>query len=53
MKDKKTADIPFYAHEAEMARMERINRRLLVATVSAAALLIINNIVWFVATYLH
>lgn len=53
MDNKNVTTIPFYAHEAEMARMERINRRLLVATVSAAALLIINNIVWFVATYLH
>ena len=36
MKDKKTADIPFYAHEAEMARLERINRRLCIAVVALA-----------------
>lgn len=36
MNNKNVASIPFYAHEAEMARMERITRRLCIAVVALA-----------------
>ena len=36
MDNKNVTTIPFYAHEAEMARLERINRRLCIAVVALA-----------------
>lgn len=36
MKDKKIAQIPFYVHESEMLRMERITRRLCIAVIALA-----------------
>lgn len=39
-------DIPFYAFEAEMARYERIIKRLLTALAVAIALIFVSNIAW-------
>ena len=36
MDNKNVTTIPFYAHEGEMARLERINRRLCIAVVALA-----------------
>lgn len=36
--------LSFYVHESEMARMERINRRLFIALIIASIALACNNI---------
>lgn len=36
--------LSFYVHESEMARMERINRRLFIALIVASVALFCNNI---------
>ena len=41
-------DVPYIAFEAEMARHERIIRRLLIALIVAVALLFISNVAWLV-----
>lgn len=36
--------LSFYVHESEMARMERVNRRLFIALIIASIALVCNNI---------
>jgi hypothetical protein len=40
------ASVPYIVHEGAMVRLERNNRRLLIALVVALAFLLINNCVW-------
>lgn len=40
------SDIPYIAFEAEMARHERTNKRLIIALIIAVALLFASNIAW-------
>ena len=44
MEEMKT--IPFIAHEADMARMERITKRLTITTIICIALLVVTNLYW-------
>ena len=39
-------NVPYIVHEADMARMERANKRLSVLAVIAVALLFISNALW-------
>lgn len=49
MEEKKTvAQIPFIAYEASMARMERTQRRLWVATLVMIGLLAGSNLAWII-----
>lgn len=43
MKDKEIAHIPFYVHEADTARLERITRRLCFAVMALA----VSNVICF------
>lgn len=38
--------IPFIVHEADMARMERINKRLLIICIVLIMLLFVSNVAW-------
>ena len=46
----KQASVPYFVHEAQMARMERIIRRLFVTIVVTVAvtliMFIVNNVIW-------
>ena len=42
------ATIPFFVHEAAMARMERINRYWFIAFLVAVAILFVTNAAWIV-----
>lgn len=44
MEEMKT--IPFIAHESDMARMERINKRIMIITIILIVLLITTNMYW-------
>ena len=41
-------DIPYIVHEGAMARMERSNRRLLIALAISMVVMLLNNIAWLV-----
>lgn len=41
-------DIPYIVHEGAMARMERSNRRLLIALAISVVVMLLNNIAWLV-----
>ena len=41
--------VPFIAHEAGMARMERTNRRLFIVVIVSIALLFASNAIWLYA----
>lgn len=40
------ASVPYFIHEGQMARMERIVKRLIILLVAAIALFIVNNVIW-------
>lgn len=44
----KKKDIPYIVHEGAMARMERSNRRLLIALAISVVVMLLNNIAWLV-----
>ena len=44
----KIATIPFFAHESAMCRMERINKRLVIAVVVGVVALIATNAAWLI-----
>ena len=46
MADKELASIPFFAHEAETSRLERMNRRLWILLVVLVLALIGSNLAW-------
>ncbi len=52
MDDKKVPEnVPYIVHEGDMARLERSNRRLLIALIAALIVMLLNNIAWL--TYNH
>ena len=44
-------EVSFQVHEADMARMERNNHRMLIALVAVVVALLVNNAMWIVYTY--
>ena len=44
--NEKQACVPYFIHEGQMARMERIIRILAALLVASIALFIVNNVVW-------
>ena len=44
--EEKQASVAYFIHEGQMARMERIIRRLIVLLIVAIVLFIANNVVW-------
>ena len=48
--EEKQASVPYFIHEGQMARMERIIRRLIVLLVATIALFIVNNVFWMLYT---
>ena len=49
--DNERNDVSFQVHEADMARMERNNHRMLIALIAVILALLVNNVVWIVYTY--
>lgn len=47
MNEDKTAMIPYFAHEGEMARAERLNKRLWILCLILILLLAGSNVFWF------
>lgn len=45
---KDAVNIPYFVHEGVMARMDRCNKRLLGALVTAVSALLIDNIAWLI-----
>ena len=48
MEDKKPENVPYIVHEGDMARLERSNKRLLIALIAALIVMLLNNIAWLV-----
>ena len=44
--EKKPAEIPYFLHEGEMCRLERINKRLQIACCIAVAAIVLSNAAW-------
>lgn len=42
----KQASVPYFIHEGQMARMERVIRILAALLVAAIILFIVNNVIW-------
>jgi hypothetical protein len=55
MENEKVADVPYIIHEAEMARMERVNTRLFWAWVVTLILLIgcVAGFIWYEAQFVE
>jgi len=53
MENEKVADVPYIVHEAEMARMERVNTRLFWAWVVTLILLVgcVAGFIWYEAQF--
>lgn len=45
MEDKRPESVPFIVHEGDMARLERSNRRLFIALVTALVVLVTQEII--------
>lgn len=48
MSNKEMAQIPFYAHEGEVTRLERINKRLWIAVLIVFAAFVLSNLAWII-----
>lgn len=48
MNDRDAAMIPYFAHEGEMARMERMSRRLWIAVILLIVMLVGTNLAWVI-----
>ena len=48
MVDKEVASIPFFAHEAETARLERVNRRLWLTLLVVFLAFVGSNLAWII-----
>ena len=48
--EEEIATVPFYIYEGAMVRAERYFKRLLLALITALALLVINNVAWMYYT---
>ena len=55
MENEKVADVPYIVHEAEMARMERVNARLFWAWVVTLILLVgcVAGFIWYEAQFVE
>ena len=47
-KDREVCTIPYFAHEGEMSRMERIVSRLIVVIILLIVLLVGSNVAWVI-----
>ena len=47
----KIPPVPYIAHEAELARMERVNKRAAIMTVAMAVLAVVTNVIWALHFY--
>lgn len=45
---KDVAQIPFYAHEGEVTRLEKINKRLWIAVLVIFAAFVVSNLAWII-----
>ena len=41
-------NVPYIVHEGDMARLERCNKRLLIALIAALVIMLLNNIAWLI-----
>lgn len=49
MDEKKVPEsVPYIVHEGDMARLERSNKRLLIALAIALIIMLLNNVAWLV-----
>ena len=48
MSNKEMAQIPFYAHEGEVTRLEHINKRLWIAVLVVFAAFVLSNLAWII-----
>ena len=48
MEEKQPATSPYFAHEGEMYRMERINKRLQITCCIMAAAVVLSNVAWLI-----
>ena len=48
MSNKEMVQIPFYAHEGEVTRLERINKRLWIAVLVVFAAFVLSNLAWII-----
>lgn len=48
MSERDAAMIPYFAHEGEMARMERANKRLWIALILLIVCLVGSNLAWVI-----
>ena len=48
MDNKDQEQVSFQVHEADMARMERNNHRMLIALIAVIIALLLNNLAWMV-----
>lgn len=48
MEEKRPVTIPYFCHEGEMYRMERINKRLQILCCIMAGALLISNAAWMI-----
>ena len=46
--DQKTASLPYYVHEGEMTRMERINKRWFISFLVVLVMLFVTNAGWII-----
>lgn len=53
--EKKVADVPYIVHEAEMARMERVNKRWFIAWLVTFVLLVgcVTGFFWYEAQFVE
>lgn len=48
-----TASVPYFIHEGVIARMERNNRRMLIALIVVVIALFANNVAWLAFEHIH
>lgn len=49
MNEKNTPEnVPYIVHEGDMARLERSNKRLLIALIAALVVMLLNNVAWLI-----
>lgn len=47
-KEEKTVSLPYYVHEGEMTRMERLNKRWFIAFLIVLVMLFASNLAWVI-----
>ena len=51
MNEENVYQIPYIVHEADMARMERVNKRLAITTGATVVFAILTNAAWILHLY--